>query len=70
MSVSGRRWAFGTALVGLTVLHVVDPWGGQGPTFAAIAGLPWDLTYHLLWMAAAAAAVLYMTYRVWPDEPG
>mgnify|MGYP001357911869 CR=1 FL=1 len=67
MNLSRRRWALATVLVALAVLHVVDPWGGRGPD---VAGMPWDLAYHLLWMIAAAAAVLYMTYRVWPDEPG
>ena len=31
--------------------------------------LPWDLAYHLWWMLAAAAAVLYMTDVVWAHPP-
>ncbi len=34
-----------------------------------IMGLfPWDLLYHLLWMALAAMAVLYLTEIVWVDD--
>lgn len=34
-----------------------------------IAGfLPWDLAYAVLWMLAAAGAVLYLTDRVWPGD--
>jgi low affinity Fe/Cu permease len=58
---------FAAAVVVLLALHVYDPWGGQGPLTAW--GLPWDLVYHLLWMLAATALVLVMTYRVWPDDP-
>ena len=35
-----------------------------------IAGfLPWDLAYAVFWMIAATAVVLYLTERVWRDEP-
>lgn len=63
------RWrgTFAAAIAILLTLHVVDPWDGQGPT---IGGLPWDLAYPLLWIAAAAVAVQVMTSRVWPDDPG
>lgn len=69
MSAPARaRRRLHVALVLLVVLHVAplplgdpaEPWGGV---------LPPDLAYPLLWMAAAALVVLYMTGRPWPDEP-
>jgi len=55
------------ALVVLVVLHVF-PLGGDSS--GMLAGfVPWDLGYHLVWMAAAALVVLYMTGPCWPDEP-
>lgn len=55
------------ALVVLVVLHVVPVPGD--PDWLLAGFLPWDLAYHLLWMAAAAGVVLYMTGPPWPDEP-
>lgn len=62
--VSARR-TLSVMLVVLVVLHVV-PLPIEGFTIAGF--LPWDLGYHLLWMAAATLVVLYMTGPAWPDE--
>lgn len=59
---------FAVGLVLLVVLHLVPPHGGPDPVVLGI--FPWDLAWHLLWMAAAAAAVIAMTsLRLWPDDP-
>ncbi len=51
-------------LVGvLLVGHVVQPAPGIEPMI--LGWIPWDLGYHLLWMAAAAAVVWFMTDVVW-----
>jgi hypothetical protein len=35
-----------------------------------IAGfLPWDLAYAVAWLITAAGVVLYLTNRVWRDDP-
>lgn len=63
------RRALGAALVVLVVLHVYPPITGT-PDDDLIGGfLPWDLAYPLLWMAAAAVLVLFMTGAPWPSEP-
>lgn len=59
---------FAVVLVLLVVLHLVPPHGGPDPVVLGI--FPWDLAWHLLWMVAAAAAVIAMTsLRLWPDDP-
>jgi hypothetical protein len=30
--------------------------------------MPYDLAYHLAWMLAATAVVVYMTYGPWKDD--
>lgn len=58
-----------TALTALLLLLHVDVWNA-GPAGPLVLGwLPWDLAYHLLWMAAATALVGYMTSSaIWPDD--
>lgn len=63
---TARRVLHGLLLV-LVLSHLLPPWPGAPWMVAGF--LPWDLAYHLLWMAAAAAAVLWMTGPAWPDEP-
>jgi hypothetical protein len=50
----------------LLVLHL-DVWNHRvgGLVFG---WLPWDLAYHLAWMAAAAAVVWYMTIGPWTED--
>lgn len=68
MSPTVHRRVFAAAVAVLLVLHV-DTWNA-GPAPAPTFGwLPWDLAYHLLWMAAATAAVFYMTSpAIWPED--
>ena len=57
----------GTLVVALLMLHV-DTWNADVTTLV-LGWLPWDLAYHLLWMAGATAAVLYMTSSaIWPED--
>lgn len=68
MTVRAHRRAFAALTAALFALHL-DPWNA-GPAALLFGWLPWDLAYHLLWMAAAALLVLYMTSgAVWPDDP-
>ena len=54
-------------MVILLGLHLWPPHGGPAPIVLGV--FPWDLAWHLLWMAAAALAVLAMTStRLWPDD--
>lgn len=60
--------AFTVAVVVLVALHLWPPHGGPQPM--VLGFVPWDLAWHLLWMAAAGAAVFAMTStRLWPDAP-
>lgn len=54
-------------LVALLIGLHIDVWN-HGRGGVVLGWLPWDLAYHLLWMAAATAAVWYLTFKVWPDE--
>ena len=63
-SARATLWA---AVALLVVLHVVPPHRGDEPM---VLGLPWDLAYHLLWMAAAAAAIIAVTRIAWRDAEG
>lgn len=56
-------WVLVAALI---VLHV-DVWN-HGRVGLVFGWLPWDLAYHLLWMAAGAGVVGYLTLGPWPDE--
>jgi hypothetical protein len=62
-----RRSSFFAVLVTLLVLMHVFQWPPEGPKLLGF--IPWDLGYHLLWMIAAAAVVLYMTEVLWKDPP-
>ncbi|MBZ5715195.1 hypothetical protein [Nannocystis pusilla] len=67
MSAAAHHRLFAVLGVALVVLHV-DTWNA-GPGELLLGWLPWDLAYHLLWMAAAALLVLYMTSRaIWPED--
>ncbi len=62
------RRLLSVALLALVVLHVAPP-TVDDPAVLVLGWLPWDLAYPLLWMAAAALVVLFMTGAPWPDEP-
>lgn len=62
-----HRLIFAALSAGLLLAHL-DPWNA-GPRDLVFGWLPWDLAYHLLWMAAASALIFYMTSRaVWPED--
>jgi hypothetical protein len=61
-----RRVVFAALVVVLLALHLLPPHRGAAPMIAGF--LPWDLAYAVLWMLAAAGAVLYLTDRVWPGD--
>lgn len=62
-----HRLIFAALSAGLLLAHL-DPWNA-GPRDLVFGWLPWDLAYHLLWMAAACALIFYMTSRaVWPED--
>jgi hypothetical protein len=61
MRASTRRAVLAAWVAALLVTHVVQWRAGQRPTLFGF--LPWDLAYHLLWMVAAAAAIIFMTAR-------
>lgn len=66
---SRARLGFTAAVVILLALHLWPPHGGPAPIVFGV--FPWDLAWHLLWMAAATAAVFAMTStRLWPDDDG
>ena len=54
-------------LVALLIGLHIDVWN-HGRGGVAPGCLPCGLASHLLWMAAASAAVWYLTGKVWPDE--
>lgn len=66
VSRSRRHVVLGVLVTLLLIGHVVQPAPGIEPVL--LGWLPWDLAYHLLWMAAAAGAVLFMTDVVWRFE--
>ena len=65
-SVTTARRVLNAALVVLVVLHVF-PIPGD-PSWMLAGFMPWDLAYPLLWMAGAAAVVVFMTGPPWPEE--
>ncbi|PCC68090.1 hypothetical protein SAMN02745121_04565 [Nannocystis exedens] len=68
MSPAAHQRLFAVLAVALIVLHV-DTWNA-GPGPLVFGWLPWDLAYHLAWMAAAAVLVFYMTSSaLWPEDP-
>lgn len=54
-------------IAALLVLHL-DFWNAGRGGALILGVLPYDLAYHLAWMLAAWAVVVYMTVKVWPDE--
>lgn len=68
MSLAAHRRVF-AALVAVMVLLHVDVWN-HGRTEPLVLGwLPWDLAYHLGWMALGTGLVFYMTSgALWPDD--
>lgn len=65
---TAHRRTFTALVVALLVLHV-DTWNADGPPVLVLGWLPWDLAYHLLWMACATGAVVYMTSKaIWPED--
>lgn len=67
VSPRAHRRLFALLTAALIVLHV-DPYNA-GPGPLVFGWLPWDLAYHLGWMAAAALLVVYMTSSViWPED--
>ncbi len=59
---------FAALVVVLLVLHV-DVWNAGTAPSVVFGWLPWDLAYHLAWMACATAAVFYMTSAaIWPED--
>ncbi len=66
MSRRAHRLVFAGLVGVLLVLHL-DVWNHDvgGLVFG---WLPWDLAYHLAWMAAAAAVVWYMTLGPWTED--
>lgn len=63
MSRSHRHLALAVLVSVLLAGHLLQPSPGIEPM--VVGWLPWDLGYHLLWMAAAAAVVWFMTDVVW-----
>ena len=67
MTPTAHRRTFAALVTALLVLHV-DPWNA-GPAAPVLGWLPWDLAYHLLWMACATGAIVYMTSpAIWPED--
>jgi len=56
-------WAAALALI---VVHV---WAPDRPGLIASV-LPWDLAFHLGWMAAAGVLIEVATRIAWPDVDG
>lgn len=61
---ASARVGLGVFMALLVLLHVLPPHRGLEPV---LLGLPWDLAYHVLWMAAAAAAIILVTRIAWSD---
>jgi uncharacterized membrane protein len=58
---------FTVVVLGLLALHLWPPHGGPAPIVFGV--FPWDLAWHLAWMAAATLVVFAMTSRrLWPDR--
>lgn len=67
MTPAAHRRLFAVLAAALIVVHV-DPWNA-GPGPLVLGWLPWDLAYHLLWMAIATLLVFYMTSAaIWPED--
>jgi hypothetical protein len=69
MTSRSHRIVFWAGVVALGLAHM---WPrllpAEGPTKLWFGWLPGDMAYHLLWIVAAAAWVIYMTGPVWSAE--
>lgn len=66
MSRRAHHTLLAVLVTALLVLHV-DVWNHDRAGLV-LGWIPYDLAYHLAWMLAAAAVVLYMTYGPWQDD--
>ena len=64
-----HRRVFWVLVVVLAALHVDFFNHGVSPP-PLFGWLPVDLAYHMIWVIAAAALVLYFTRYVWRDSDG
>lgn len=64
MSPRGHRILSGVSIVALLGLHL-DFWNASRAEPFLLGWIPWDMAYHLAWMAAATAVVFHLTARVW-----
>jgi len=59
---------FGLCVVALLATHMISIEQGERPL--VLGWLPVDMAYRVVWMAAAAGLVAWMTTRLWPEpEP-
>ena len=64
-----RRLELGLFWLVIATLLITHMLGfGQGDRPLWFGWMPVDLGYRLIWILAAAAAVFWMTGRLWPDE--
>lgn len=63
-----HRRIFAVLVIALIVLHV-DFWNLDRGGALIFGVLPLDFAYHLGWTAAAWLLIVYLTARVWPEEP-
>jgi hypothetical protein len=68
MTTRAHRRLSALAIVALFVLHL-DFWNADRSEPFLLGWIPFDLAYHLAWMAAATAVLWYLTARVWQDSP-
>lgn len=61
-----ERWLFALFVLALLATHMLG--FGQGERPLALGWMPRDLVYRLVWIAAAAGAVFWMTGRLWPNR--
>ncbi len=66
MSRTARRRSFGALVAALLVAHAFAP--SRAGAFPGLGPIPFDLGYHLVWTAVAAAAVVFLCTAVWEDE--
>ncbi len=56
------------AAVAVTLVLHNDTWN-RAPNDAAILGLPWDVAYHVAWIALATLSLRLVIRAAWPREP-
>lgn len=66
MSRRAHHLLLAALVTALLVLHL-DVWNRHAAGLV-FGWLPWDLAYHLAWMAAATAVVWYMTLGPWTER--